>query len=94
MIVQLIPVSIVAGTQADFERTWKAHRHIFEEDPRCRRGEMLHCVEAANRYMLFAEWESVAAHEAFQQTPGRHRMLEALHPFLAAEGEINHFEAV
>jgi heme-degrading monooxygenase HmoA len=94
MIVQMIPVSITAGTGAAFEQTWHAQRRVFDEEAHCRRAEMLRCLEGADRYVLYVEWDSLEAHEAFQKTPARDAMLEALHPFLAVHGEINHYDAV
>jgi heme-degrading monooxygenase HmoA len=94
MIVQMIPVSIAAGTGAAFERTWQAQRRVFDEDASCCKAEMLRCIEGGDRYLLYVEWDSLAAHEAFQQTPARDAMLAALHPFLAVHGEITHYEAL
>lgn len=92
MIVQIIPVTIAEGTREAFERTWHDERHVYEKAPQCRRAAMLRCVETANSYKLYVEWDALAAHEAFQKTPERDRFLAALHPFLAIHGEITHYE--
>ena len=65
--------------------------HLFENVQGFHGFDLLRGIEATDRFLLLAKWDSVGDHEAWQQAHVG-EFLGILNPYLSSPPDIKHFE--
>jgi heme-degrading monooxygenase HmoA len=95
MILEQAVLEIVAGRRPEFEAAFAEARSIIEASPGCRSVELLHCLEAPDRYLLLVEWDSLEDHtEGFRGSPAYQEWRRLLHHFYDPFPTVEHYEPV
>lgn len=90
MIIEIVVVDVIAGSEAAFEAGAAEAAPLFLADPTCHSFQVLRSIEVAGRYHLRVEWDSVAAHEQFRTTPSFARWRELVGGHFAKPPVVEH----
>ncbi|MFB9908652.1 antibiotic biosynthesis monooxygenase family protein [Allokutzneria oryzae] len=92
MILEVAEILVQPGQEEEFEA---AHRGAVEHllgSPGCRSARLTRGVENPSRFVLFVEWDSLAAHtEDFRSSPAFTRWRDGIAPFLDGAPRVEHF---
>src|ERR1700761_5207084 len=69
MATEIARIDVQPGSGRAFEQGAAQAVALFAGAAGCRGMRLLPSHEVQERYWLFVEWDSVAAHEAFRETP-------------------------
>ena len=95
MILEHAVLEVRPGQGPAFEAAFAEAKYIIAASPGCQGVRLEHCVEAADRYLLLVEWESLQAHTGgFRDSPAYGQWRALLHHFYAPFPVVEHFEAV
>ena len=61
-VLEVVPLSIVPGREADFEAAFDQARHHVAGADGWRTLRLSRCIETPNRYLLLIEWDTLEAH--------------------------------
>lgn len=92
MIIEHGVLQVKAGQGAAFEAALKQALPLISATPGFISIEVRPCLEAADRYLLLVQWESVEAHEvAFRGSDRYLRWKELLHHFYEPMPLVQHY---
>jgi heme-degrading monooxygenase HmoA len=95
VILEHAVLDVRAGEEAAFEEAFGRASSIIAASPGFRSLQLLHCVEAARRYLLLVEWETLRDHtEGFRGSPAYEEWRAALHHFYEPFPTVEHYEAL
>ena len=95
MVLEVAPLQIVAGREAEFEAAFAVARAIIASIPGYRSHALHRCLERSNEYLLLVEWDSLEAHErGFRGSPRYAEWKALLHRFYDPFPIVSHFVAV
>jgi len=95
MILEVAMLNIRAGQAEEFERAFKQASPIISAMPGYVSHELHKCVEAPDRYILLANWETLEAHtQGFRGAPEYQEWKRLLHHFYDPFPTVEHFERV
>jgi heme-degrading monooxygenase HmoA len=92
----VLEVALIEVTDAAaFEAAYLGAREVLITTPGCRSVRMTRGIESPERFTLFVEWDSVAAHEDnFRSTERFVQWRGAIGPFFAGPPRVEHFNDV
>lgn len=83
------------GREAAFEAAFAQARALIVGQPGCRSLRLGRSIETPSHYVLFVEWDSVAAHtDGFRRSPQYLVWRELLHHFYDPFPVVEHFRPV
>lgn len=95
MILEHAILNIKAGQSSAFEAAFRDASVIIASSPGYFGHELHKCVEAPNRYLLIAWWDTVEAHTVgFRGSPAYQEWKEKLHHFYEPFPTVEHYEEV
>ena len=95
MVLEVAPLQIRAGREAEFEAAFAQAQAIIASMPGYRSHRLMRCLERAGEYLLLVRWDSLEAHE--QGFRGSARYLEwkaLLHHFYDPFPTVSHYSAI
>ena len=70
MVLEVAPLTIRTGKEAEFEAAFATARAIVASMPGHRSHALHRCLERPGEYLLLVQWDSVEAHEqGFRGSP-------------------------
>jgi heme-degrading monooxygenase HmoA len=90
MATEIARIDIHPGSNAEFEAAVTQAAPLFGAAAGSRGMRLLRSHEEASRYWLVIEWDDVAAHEAFRETPEFAQWRALAGPFFAGRPEVEH----
>jgi heme-degrading monooxygenase HmoA len=94
-IWEVVPVTVKAGTEDDFEATFRSNIALLEQAEGCLDVKMLRAVDKQSAFLILIQWESVEFHtEVFTKSQAYAEFGRALGPFFTAPPEIFHAATV
>jgi heme-degrading monooxygenase HmoA len=95
MILEVAPLCVRTGAEAEFEAAFRTAQAIISTMPGYLSHELRRCVERPSEYILLVRWETVAAHEVgFRGSPQYAEWRRLLHHFYDPFPTVSHYEAV
>jgi heme-degrading monooxygenase HmoA len=95
MILEVAPLKVRAGRDAEFEAAFRQAQQIIASMPGYLAHELRRCLERPGEYLLLVQWESVEAHEVgFRQSPEYREWKGLLHHFYDPFPVVSHYESV
>ena len=94
-VLELAILSVIAGQEASFERSFTEAKAIIASMPGFISLELQKCVEHASRYVLLVLWSKLEDHTVgFRQSPEYQRWKALLHHFYEPFPEVEHYVIV
>ena len=95
MILEVAPLQVRPGQEAEFEEAFRTAQRILASMPGYRSHELHRCVERTSDYILLVRWRSLEDHEVgFRGSPGYQQWRQLLHHFYDPFPVVSHYEAV
>jgi len=95
MILEVAILNVRAGERDAFEAAFAQAAPLIASIPGYRGHELQRCVEAPDRYLLLARWETLEAHTAgFRGSPQYQAWRRLLHHFYDPFPMVEHYAAV
>jgi len=95
MILEVALLDVKPGQETAFERDFTQASVYISSIPGYRSHELQRCVEKPNRYVLLAQWETLAAHtEGFRKSPQYAEWKKLLHHYYDPFPTVEHFTLV
>jgi heme-degrading monooxygenase HmoA len=95
MVLEVAPLQIRAGREAEFEAAFTAAQAIIASMPGYRAHALRRCLERPGEYLLLVEWDSLEAHEqGFRGSPRYAEWKALLHPFYDPFPTVSHYVAI
>jgi quinol monooxygenase YgiN len=94
MITEIATLTIDPANAAAFEAAVAEAVPCFNSDPGCHGMALERIIEDPAQYRLIVQWESVAAHMAFRETPAFQVWRGLAGPFFVAPPVVVHSETV
>jgi len=92
MILQITPLYIVPGKEADFEDAFKQAIHLVEGFHGYQNHQLVRCIEEPSRYSLIIQWGSLEDHTVHFRASAEHLIWKhTLNPFYARVPRSEHF---
>ena len=85
-------IEVTAGSQDAFVASYQQVRHEVGDSSGCRSIRIVRGVESPRRFLLFVEWDSIAAHEAFRTSDRFGRWRAGVGPHFAAAPQVEHYQ--
>lgn len=95
MILEIAPLRIRAGQEAEFEAAFVEAQRIVAAMPGYLSHALQRCIERPNEYVLLVRWQSLDAHEVgFRQSPEYQAWRQLLHHFYNPFPVVSHYRPV
>jgi heme-degrading monooxygenase HmoA len=95
MILEVAPLSVRAGTEAEFETAFRKAQAIIAAMPGYLSHELQRCLERPSEYLLLVRWETLEAHElGFRRSPEYGEWKRLLHHFYDPFPVVSHYRLV
>lgn len=95
MILEAAMLQVRAGSEADFEATFKVASSIISAMKGYIAHELHGCIEVKGKYLLLVKWERLEDHTVgFRQSPEYQEWRKLLHHFYEPFPIVEHFEQV
>jgi heme-degrading monooxygenase HmoA len=95
MILEVAILNVIPGREAQFEDAFRKAQRIISSMPGYRSHDLRRCVEAANRYILLVNWNSLEDHTVgFRGSTGYQEWKRLLHHFYDPFPVVEHYSAV
>ena len=91
MVLEVGLLDVVPGQEEAFRAAYALGRPFLAGAPGCRSVRMTQGVETPSRFVLLAEWDSVAAHEAFRASEAFTSWRGHVGPHFAGPPQVEHF---
>ena len=94
-ILEVAPLSVRAGTEAEFETAFRKAQAIIAAMPGYLSHELRRCLERPSEYLLLVRWETLEAHElGFRRSPEYGEWKRLLHHFYDPFPVVSHYRFV
>jgi heme-degrading monooxygenase HmoA len=95
MILEVAPLSVRAGAEAEFEAAFRTAQAIISAMPGYVSHALQRCVERPSEYILLVRWETLEAHEiGFRRSPQYAEWRRLLHHFYDPFPTVSHYRPV
>lgn len=95
MIVEVAPLQVRPGMEADFERAFSRARRIIASMPGHRSHALLRGIEPDAGHLLIVLWDTLEDHEVgFRGSPRYAEWKALLHRFYDPFPRVHHFEEI
>ena len=95
MILEVAPLQIVAGREADFEQAFLQAQRIIASMPGYISHQLQRCIERPGEYLLLVVWKTLEDHEVgFRQSAQYQTWKQLLHHFYDPFPVVSHYRAV
>ena len=95
MILEHAPLDVIPGHERAFEAAFAEAKAIISSMPGFVSLRLERCIERPSRYLLLAQWETLADHtEGFRGSAQYQRWRELLHHFYDPFPSVEHVEPV
>jgi heme-degrading monooxygenase HmoA len=95
MILEVSILNVIPGREAEFEAAFRQAQRIISSMNGCRSHELRRCLEAANRYILLVNWDTLEDHTTgFRGSSGYQEWKRLLHHFYDPFPAVEHYAAV
>jgi heme-degrading monooxygenase HmoA len=94
VVLEVALIDVTPGSAAGFIGAYAVAKDVITAAPGCRTVRMTHGIETPTRFVLLVEWDSVAAHEAFRESPAFAQWRGHIGPFFAGPPHVEHFADV
>jgi heme-degrading monooxygenase HmoA len=95
VILEVAPLDVRPGLEADFERAFGQAREVIAQSPGFVSLELERSVERPSRYLLLVRWERLEDHTVgFRQGPLYPRWKALLHHFYDPFPTVEHYRPV
>ena len=95
MILEVAILNVIPGREAQFEDAFRQAQDIISTMSGYRSHELRRCVEAANRYILLVNWDTLEDHTmGFRGSPGYLKWKQLLHHFYDPFPVVEHYTVV
>ena len=84
-------IEVTPGAEDAFLASYREVRHEVGDSPGCRSVRVVRGVESPSRFLLFVEWDSIAAHEGFRASDRFGRWRGGVGPHFAAPPLVEHY---
>lgn len=92
MVLEIAVIEVTPGAEDAFAAAYAQVRHEVADTPGCRGVRMTRGIESPSRFVLFVQWDSVAAHEEnFRATDRFARWRAAIGPHFAGTPQVEHY---
>jgi heme-degrading monooxygenase HmoA len=95
MILEVAPLFIREGMDAEFERAFGVAQHIISAMNGYISHELQKCLEREGEYLLLVRWQTLEDHEVgFRQSPQYQEWRSLLHHFYEPFPVVSHYQRV
>ena len=95
MIQEIATITVVNGSEAQFEAAVASSIELFRRAQGCRDFRLERCVEDPATYLLIVGWETVASHDIdFRQSEDFQEWRRRVSPFFAKSPTVAHSAVV
>lgn len=94
MIIEIATLTIDPANADSFEAAVAQAASAFKSDPGCHGMALERIIEYPGQYQLLVQWDSVAAHMAFRETPAFQTWRGLAAPFFAIPPIVVHSASV
>ncbi len=95
MILEVAPLSVRAGCEAQFEAAFREAQAIIASMPGYLSHELQRCLERPNEYVLLVRWRTLEAHQVgFRGSPQYAEWKRLLHRFYDPFPVVSHYRLV
>lgn len=95
MVLEVAILNVRAGESEAFEAAFREAQRIIASIPGYQRHELRRCLEAQDRYLLLAWWDTVESHTVgFRESEAYQRWRELLHHFYDPFPVVEHYVTV
>jgi len=95
MILEVAPLHVKAGREAEFEAAFLQAQRIIATMPGYVNHELRRCIERPGEYLLLVGWKTLEDHEVgFRRSAGYQEWKRLLHHFYDPFPVVSHYEAV
>lgn len=95
MILEVAILNVISGREAEFEEAFRRAQRIVSSMSGYRSHELRRGVEAANRYILLVNWDTLEDHTVgFRGSAGYRESKQLLHHFYDPFPVVEHYAAV
>ena len=91
MVLEIAVLEVTPGAQDAFVAAYGQVRSEVADAPGCRSVRMTRGIESPTRFVLLAEWDCVADHEAFRASDRFVRWRAGIGPHFAAAPQVEHY---
>jgi quinol monooxygenase YgiN len=94
MILEVATITIQPDKGREFEAAFAEARQVIAQADGCGAVALRRSIETPGRYLLFAEWPTVAHHMGFRASPLFQEWRRLMGAFFAATPAVEHYELV
>lgn len=95
MILEVAPLQVRPGPDAEFEAAFRQAQSIIASMPGYVSHELQRCIERPGEYILLVRWQTLEAHEiGFRGSPQYQEWKRLLHHFYDPFPVVSHYRAV
>ena len=94
MTLEIALFDVQPGAEQAFSEAYGKARALLTASVGCREVRMTQGVETPTRFVLMVEWDSVAAHQDFRDSPEFAQWRGFIGPHFAQPPHVEHFEDV
>ena len=91
MVLEVGLIDITPGSAEAFTVAYGQARQLIGDAPGVRSIRMTHGVETPTRFVLLVEWDDIASHEAFRESPAFGEWRALIGPHFAGPPRVEHF---
>ncbi len=89
-VLEIAQIEVIAGQEDAFVAAVAEAAAQFQAHAGCHALKLYRSHELPSRYRLVVEWDSVAAHMDFRETPGFAEWRRLAGPFFASPPQVEH----
>jgi quinol monooxygenase YgiN len=90
MATEIARIDVAAGDAEALTAAATQALALFQSAPGCSAMRLLRSHEVAGRFWLIVEWQDVAAHEAFRQSPAFAQWRALVGPYFSSQPAVEH----
>jgi heme-degrading monooxygenase HmoA len=95
MILEVAPLCVKTGKEAEFEAAFEVAQKIISSMPGYISHELRRCLERTNEYLLLVQWQTLEDHEdGFRKSSQYLEWKALLHHFYDPFPTILHYESI
>jgi heme-degrading monooxygenase HmoA len=95
MILEVAPLSVKIGREAEFEAAFEVAQKIISSMHGYISHELRRCIERRNEYLLLVQWQTLADHEVgFRKSSQYQEWKALLHHFYEPFPTVLHYEII
>ncbi|MDB5597896.1 MAG: yczJ, partial [Hyphomicrobiales bacterium] len=94
MIIERAELSVLSGKEPEFELAMHRGCALLAAANGCRAVTLHRGLERPSTYLLLLQWDAVADHTAFTETPAFQEFRALIGPFFCAKPQMEHFVAL